>query len=363
MSETTGFGGLVMIDGDDPGDGDGARPAVALPTRGGRGSGGDDRHAKVLIIGSGPAGLTAAIYAARADLAPIVIAGVTPGGQLMITSDVENYPGFPEGIDGPGLMARMRDQAIRFGSRVIDTDVDSVDLSARPFHVRTSGLTYTADALIIATGASAIWLGLESESAMRGRGVSACATCDGFFFRDAKVAVVGGGDSAIEEALFLTRFASEVVVIHRRESLRASRIMQNRAFDHPRISFRWHTEVVEVLGADRITGLRLRNVQTGAETVEEFGGLFVAIGHEPNTAIFRDWLPVDEKGYLAVHDHTRTTVEGVFIAGDVHDHRYRQAVTAAGDGCMAAIDAERWLQEQADLAPLEDDATIVTIRA
>jgi thioredoxin reductase (NADPH) len=255
-------------------------------------------------------------------------------------------------------MARMRDQAIRFGSRIIDTDVDSVDLSERPFRVTASGVVYTADALILATGASAMWLGLESESTLRGRGVSACATCDGFFFRDAKVAVVGGGDSALEEALFLTKFASEVVLIHRRDSLRGSRIMQNRAFDHPKVSFRWDSEVTEVLGTDRITGLRLRNVVSGEETTETFGGLFVAIGHKPNTAIFRDWLPVDEKGYLVVHDHTRTSIEGVFIAGDVHDHRYRQAITAAGDGCMAAIDAERWLEEQADLTR-SGEATVV----
>ena len=357
-----GFGGLRMID-DDGDDGAGAAQAVAVPDREGRDSGdgsAGDRHAKVLIIGSGPAGLTAAIYAARADLAPIVIAGVTPGGQLMITSDVENYPGFPEGIDGPTLMGRMREQATRFGSRVIDADVDRVDLSERPFRVSSSGTTYTADALILATGASAMWLGLETETAMRGRGVSACATCDGFFFRDTKVAVVGGGDSALEEALFLTKFAKEVVLIHRRDSLRGSRIMQNRAFDHPRISFRWDTEVTEVLGTDRITGLRLRNVRTGEETTEAFGGLFVAIGHKPNTAIFRDWLPVDEKGYLVVHDHTRTPIEGVFVAGDVHDHRYRQAVTAAGDGCMAAIDAERWLEEQADLARRGEVAAVLT---
>jgi thioredoxin reductase (NADPH) len=363
MNETTGFGGLVMIDDDEASGA--AAPLVSMPKSDGRGpaDGTDDRHAKVLVIGSGPAGLTAAIYAARADLAPIVIAGVTPGGQLMITSDVENYPGFPDGIDGPTLMARMREQAVRFGSRVIDTDVETVDLSERPFRVIASGTTYTADALIIATGASAMWLGLESESAMRGRGVSACATCDGFFFRDTKVAVIGGGDSALEEALFLTKFAREVVVIHRRDSLRGSRIMQNRAFDHPKVSFRWGTEVVEVLGSDRITGLRLRDVETGEETVEEFGGMFVAIGHKPNTAVFRDWLPVDEKGYLVVHDHTRTPVEGVFVAGDVQDHRYRQAVTAAGDGCMAAIDAERWLEEQADLARTSAGAAVLAAGA
>ena len=343
MNEGTGLGAIRMIDDD--------ATTMATPMRVERPAGGvpgDDRHARVLIIGSGPAGLTAAIYAARADLAPTVIAGYAPGGQLMITSEVENFPGFPEGIDGPELMARMREQAVRFGSRMVDVDVESVDLSERPFKVTASGSTYTADALILATGASAMWLGLESETTMRGRGVSACATCDGFFFRGGKVAVVGGGDSALEEALFLTKFAREVVIIHRRDQLRGSRIMQNRAFEHPKVSFRWDTEVVEVLGHDRISGLRMRNTLTGEESVEEFEGLFVAIGHKPNTDIFRGWLPVDEKGYLVVHDKTRTTVEGVFVAGDVHDHRYRQAVTAAGDGCMAAIDAERWLEDQAD---------------
>jgi thioredoxin reductase (NADPH) len=354
----TGFGAIQMID-DDPSEANGASSAAAVPLRA---ESKDDRHSRVIIIGSGPAGLTAAIYAARADLAPIVIAGFTPGGQLMLTSEVENYPGFPDGIDGPELMAKMRDQAVRFGSRMVDVDAESVDMSTRPFTVTASGTTYTADALILATGASAIWLGLESETAMRGRGVSACATCDGFFFRDAKVAVVGGGDSALEEALFLTKFAREVVIIHRRDHLRGSRIMQNRAFEHPRISFRWDTEVVEVLGGDRITGLRLRNARTGEESTEEFGGLFVAIGHRPNTDIFRGWLPVDQKGYLVVHDKTRTPIEGVFVAGDVHDHRYRQAVTAAGDGCMAAIDAERWLEDQADQEPASEPAAAVTAR-
>ena len=355
MNESTGFGSILMLE-DDATDGNGVASTAAVPVRA-PARGADDRHARVIVIGSGPAGLTAAIYAARADLAPIVIAGYTPGGQLMITSEVENYPGFPDGIDGPELMSRMRDQAVRFGSRVVDVDVESVDLSERPFRVTASGTTYTADALILATGASAMWLGLESETAMRGRGVSACATCDGFFFRDAKVAVVGGGDSALEEALFLTKFAREVVIIHRRDHLRGSRIMQNRAFEHPKISFRWDTEVVEVLGDDRITGLRLRDARTGEESVEEFGGLFVAIGHKPNTDIFRGWLPVDEKGYLVVHDKTRTPIEGVFVAGDVHDHRYRQAVTAAGDGCMAAIDAERWLEDQADHARASETVT------
>jgi thioredoxin reductase (NADPH) len=308
------------------------------------GSGG---HVRVLIIGSGPAGLTAAIYAARADLQPLVIAGYTPGGQLMITSEVENYPGFPEGIDGPALMAAMRAQAERFGAHIRDVDVDSVDLSGRPFTVTAAGTEYSADAIIIATGASAIWLELPNETRLRGRGVSACATCDGFFFRGKRVAVVGGGDSALEEALFLTKFASEVVIIHRRDQFRGSRIMQNRARSHPKIDVIWNSQVVDVLGDERITGLRLRDTQSGDERELEVQGLFVAIGHRPNTDVFRDWLETDGKGYLVVHDHTRTAIDGVFVAGDVHDHRYRQAVTAAGDGCKAAIDAERWLEEEA----------------
>jgi thioredoxin reductase (NADPH) len=310
----------------------------------------DGGHARVLIIGSGPAGLTAAIYAARADLAPLVISGFVPGGQLMITSEVENYPGFPEGIDGPALMSATRAQAERFGARFRDVDVDSVDFSARPFKVTAGGTTWSADAVIIATGASAIWLDLPNETRLRGRGVSACATCDGFFFRDTKVAVVGGGDSALEEALFLTRFASEVVIIHRRDEFRGSRIMQNRARSHPKIGIEWNTQVVDVLGQERIEGLRLRDTRSGEERELPVGGLFVAIGHRPNTAVFREWLEVDAMGYLVVHDHTRSGIEGVFVAGDVHDHRYRQAVTAAGDGCKAAIDAERWLAEQADEA-------------
>jgi len=356
-----GFGGLQMID-----EGDSAAAATAAPMApvspispiafegadvsalsmdGQAGS-----HARVLIIGSGPAGLTAAIYAARADLEPLVIAGFVPGGQLMITSEVENYPGFPEGIDGPQLMAGMRAQAERFGARLVDVDVEAVDLSERPFRITAGGTRYTADALIIATGASAIWLDLPNETRLRGRGVSACATCDGFFFRDKRVAVVGGGDSALEEALFLTKFASEVVIIHRRDEFRGSRIMQDRAMTHPGIRIEWNSRVVDVLGEDKISGLRLRDTQSGEEREMPIEGLFVAIGHKPNTDVFADWLETDEKGYLVVHDHTHSGIEGVFVAGDVHDHRYRQAITAAGDGCKAAIDAERWLGEQADEA-------------
>jgi thioredoxin reductase (NADPH) len=336
----TGFQAIFMID-----DGASDAASAALPTAGDSATvGPGGRHAPVVIVGSGPAGLTAAIYAARANLAPIVIAGYAPGGQLMITSEVENFPGFPEGIDGPELMARMRQQAERFGARLVDADVERVDLAGRPFQVWAEGVPYTADSLIIATGASAMWLGLENETRLRGRGVSACATCDGFFFRGKKVAVVGGGDTALEEASFLTRFASEVVLVHRRDRLRGSKIMQRRVLENPRISVRWNSQVVDVLGEDVVDGLRLRDTVTGEERVEPVQGLFLAIGHRPNTAAFRDWLEADETGYLIVHDETRTRIEGVFVAGDVHDHRYRQAVTAAADGCKAAIDAERWLE-------------------
>jgi thioredoxin reductase (NADPH) len=304
------------------------------------------RHSKVVIVGSGPAGLTAAIYAARANLEPIVIAGYVPGGQLMITSDVENYPGFPEGIQGPELMQKFREQAERFGTRIIDVDLEQVDLSGRPFRLWADKREYTADSVIVATGASALWLGLENETRLRGRGVSACATCDGFFFRGKKVAVVGGGDTALEEATFLTRFAPEVVLVHRRDQLRGSKIMQQRALDNPKISVQWNSEVVDVLGGEKVSGLRLRDTVSGEESELEAEGLFVAIGYKPNTDVFRDWLDVDDKGYLVVTDETHTKIDGVFVAGDVHDHRYRQAVTAAADGCKAAIDAERWLESQ-----------------
>jgi thioredoxin reductase (NADPH) len=303
-------------------------------------------ESKVLIIGSGPAGLTAAIYAARANLEPIVLAGSAPGGQLMITSDVENYPGFPLGIQGPDLMAAFREQAERFGSHIVDVDIDRVDFSGRPFRVWARGTEYTGDAVIVATGASALWLGLDSETRLRGRGVSACATCDGFFFKDKEIAVVGGGDTALEEATFLTRFASKVHLLHRRDQFRASKIMLERAVAHPKIEIQTNTEVEEVLGSAKVTGLRLRDTVSGDEREVPMEGLFIAIGYRPNTEVFRDWLEVDEKGYLVVRDETGSKIEGVFIAGDVHDHRYRQAVTAAGDGCRAAIDAERWLEAQ-----------------
>jgi thioredoxin reductase (NADPH) len=327
-----------------------AATAVRRPQAGGpssdRESDGAPNETKVLIIGSGPAGLTAAIYAARANLEPIVIAGAVPGGQLMITSDVENYPGFPAGILGPELMSAFREQAERFGTRIVDVDVERVDLSERPFRAWARGIEYRAEAVIVATGASALWLGLESETRLRGRGVSACATCDGFFFRDKEIAVVGGGDTALEEATYLTRFATKVHLLHRRDAFRASKIMLDRAIDNPKIEIHTNTAVEEVLGDAKVQGLRLRD--TGTDEVRDVSmeGLFVAIGYRPNTEVFRDWLEVDDKGYLVVHDETGSKIEGVFIAGDVHDHRYRQAVTAAADGCKAAIDAERWLESQ-----------------
>ncbi len=301
---------------------------------------------KVIIVGSGPAGLTAAIYAARANLEPIVLGGSTPGGQLMLTSDVENYPGFPDGIQGPELMGLFRAQAERFGTHIVDVDIDRVDLTKRPFRLWARGVEYKGDAIIVATGASAMWLGLESETRLRGRGVSACATCDGFFFRDKEIAVVGGGDTAFEEASYLTRFASKVHMLHRRDEFKASRIMVERARQNPKIEIHTNTGIEEVLGDEKVTGLRLVDTESGATREMRADGLFIAIGHRPNTEAFRDWLEVDAKGYLVVRDKTNSEIEGVFIAGDVHDHRYRQAITAAGDGCMAAIDAERWLESQ-----------------
>lgn len=301
----------------------------------------------VIILGSGPAGLTAALYTARADLNPLVVEGYQPGGQLTLTTMVENFPGFPDGIMGPDLMAAMKQQAARFGAEFVSGQATAVDLSGQPLKVTVDEkTTYETRALIIATGASAKMLGLPKERSLIGRGVSTCATCDGFFFRDRRLAVVGGGDTALEEALFLTKFASSVTVIHRRDTLRASKIMQQRAMANEKISFIWDTVVVDVLGEDKVTGLRLRNVKTGEESTFECDGLFVAIGHQPNTEIFKGQLELDEAGYIKVRERTRTNIPGVFVAGDVHDYMYRQAVTAAGSGCMAAMDCERWLAEQ-----------------
>jgi thioredoxin reductase (NADPH) len=299
---------------------------------------------QVVIIGSGPAGLTAATYAARADLSPLMIEGFERGGQLMLTTDVENYPGFPDGIMGPELMEQFRKQAERFGTRIVSSDVSRVDFSERPFRIWVDQDLYVADSVIISTGASARWLGIPGEDRLRGFGVSACATCDGFFFRDRELAVVGGGDSAMEEALFLTKFASKVTVIHRRDEFRASKIMVNRVLAHDKIEVLWDSVVEEVLGEDAVTSLRIRNVVSGDESQLAADGMFVAIGHTPNTDVFKDSLDLDDAGYIITEPGTtRTSIEGVFAGGDVVDKVYRQAVTAAGMGCQAAIDAERWL--------------------
>ncbi len=300
----------------------------------------------LLIVGSGPAGLTAAVYAARANLRPVVIEGLGAGGQLMLTTDVENYPGFPEGIMGPDLMLRFREQAERFGTEFVTADADRVDLSSRPFTVDVGSTEYQGRSLIISTGASAQMLGLPNEERLLGHGVSTCATCDGFFFREQHIGVVGGGDTAIEEALFLTKFASKVTVVHRREELRASKVMQDRAFANPKIEFAWNSVVEDVIGDTKLEGAQLRNVVTGALDEVPLTGLFVAIGHIPNTDLFKGQLEMDENGYITTAgSSTRTSVEGVFAAGDVQDHVFRQAITAAGTGCMSAIEAERWLAE------------------
>jgi len=306
-------------------------------------------HRRVVIVGSGPAGYTAAIYTARAELEPVVVAGLQFGGQLMLTTDVENYPGFPEGVTGPEMMDLFQKQAERFGAQVIMEDAIEVDTSQRPFRVRTAERSYTADALIIATGASAKWIGIESEERLQNKGVSACATCDGALFRNKPMAVVGGGDTAMEEALFLTRFATKVTVVHRRDELRASKIMQDRALANEKIEFAWSSVVDEILGDDFVTGMRLKDLKSGETREVPVEAVFVAIGHKPNTDLLRGQIELDDVGYIKAEAGTsRTNVEGVFACGDAMDPVYRQAVTAAGTGCMAAIDAERWLAEQGE---------------
>ncbi len=312
---------------------------------------------KLIVAGSGPAGLTAALYSARAQLTPLVVEGEPsstsdqPGGQLMLTTDVENFPGFPAGIMGPELMAAMRAQAERFGAELSTTKVTRVDLSASPFGVWigdpvTDRPTYLTDALILATGARSLMLGLDNEARLLGHGVSTCATCDGFFFRQQRIGVVGGGDSALEEAIFLTRFADQVTVIHRRDRLRASQILQDRAMANPKVDFLWNARVTEILGDGRVSGVRVEDIPSGVESERALTGLFVAIGHEPNTGIVKGQLELEDNGYVRTFEGSRTSVDGVFACGDVQDHVYRQAITAAGSGCMAALDAERWLESR-----------------
>ena len=303
----------------------------------------------VIVIGSGPAGLTAAIYAGRALVKTLVVGGRLSGGQLMLTSGVENFPGFSEAVQGPQLMQEMRKQAERFCTQIIDDDVEAVDFSHIPFKVTVGKNIQTAKAIIIATGSSAKWLGLPSETRLRGRGVSSCATCDGYFFRGKRVVVVGGGDTATEEALFLTKYATEVVVVHRRDELRASKIMQRRALSNEKIKPVWDSVVDEILGEQKVEGVKVRNIKTGALSILACDGVFVAIGFEPNTKIFGRQIKMDEKGYILSEHGTKTSVDGVFVAGDVHDYKYRQAVTAAGEGCKAALDALAYLEEQKEV--------------
>jgi thioredoxin reductase (NADPH) len=306
----------------------------------------DQNHYDVIIIGSGPAGYTAGIYTSRANLSTLIISGTLPGGQLMTTSEVENYPGFPNGIFGPELMMNMRQQAERFGAVIVDDEVLKVNFKNRPFTITTHAETYTAEATLVCTGASPRKLGIPAEQQFSGRGVSYCATCDGPFFKGENIVVVGGGDTAMEEATFLTKFGKSVRVVHRRDSLRASKILQQKALENPKIEFIWNNVVADIKGNNKISTVLVKDINTGKERTIETGGLFVAIGHEPNTAVFKGQLELDDKGYIVLKHHTKTSVEGVFAAGDVHDHRYRQAVTAAGFGCMAAIDVEKWLSER-----------------
>jgi thioredoxin reductase (NADPH) len=310
----------------------------------GNGAGGNDVK-KVIVVGSGPAGLTAAVYTARADLAPLVLEGLQAGGQLMLTTEVENYPGFADGIMGPELMERMRKQAGRFGADLVAEDVTSVDLSVRPFTVTTAADTFRAHSVIVSTGASAKMLNIPGERELLGHGVSTCATCDGFFFRDQELLMVGGGDSAVEEAIFLTKFATKVTVVHRRDTLRASKIMQDRAFENPKIDFIWDSTVDHIYGNGKVSGAKIKNLKTGAEADVSTGGVFVAIGHNPNTSLFEGQLDLAGGYIVTTPGGTQTSIPGVFAAGDVVDSRYRQAITAAGMGCMAAMDAERYLEE------------------
>ena len=313
----------------------------------------ESNHHEVIIIGSGPAGLTAAIYTARANLSPLVIEGEPsstsdqPGGQLMLTTEVENFPGFPEGVMGPDLMMKFREQAARFSTTFITEKVTKVDFSNRPFSVWVRDTKYTAKSIIVSTGAQSIMLGLENEKRFYGHGLSTCATCDGFFFKGQEIAVVGGGDSAIEEATFLTKFASKVTIVHRRETLRASKIMQQRALSNPKIEFKWNSQVTEILGTQKLQGVGLVDTITGQKSQLDVTGLFVAIGHRPNTDLFKGVLAMEDSGYLKTRPGSSyTNIDGVFACGDVQDHTYRQAITAAGSGCMAAIDCERWLEAQ-----------------
>jgi thioredoxin reductase (NADPH) len=300
----------------------------------------------VIVLGSGPAGLTAAVYSGRALLKTLVIAGAIPGGQLTLTTEVENFPGFEQPILGPDLIQRMTKQAERFGAEFLQDDATGVDFKTFPFKVSTASKTYESYAVIIATGASAKWLGLESETRLRGKGVSSCATCDGFFFRGKDTVTVGGGDVALEDTIFLTKFVHHASIVHRRDQLRASKILQERAFKNPKISFVWDSVIDEVLGEEKVEGVRVRNVKTSRQDVLKCDGVFVAIGHQPNTAIFQGQIELDQKGYIVVREGTATSVQGVFAAGDVRDFHYRQAVTAAGDGCRAAMDAEDYLEEK-----------------